>query len=48
VRVTFASPTDLSDGVGVDCVYVPTEQSWERRDVTDAIRYYKLLRKILP
>jgi len=44
----FASPTDLSDGVYFDCEYVPTDQTWQRRDLQDAIRYAKLVRKILP
>jgi hypothetical protein len=46
--VHFASPQDLSDGTFFDCVYVPTAQTWQARDLKDAWRYAQLVRKILP
>jgi hypothetical protein len=46
--VHFASPIDLTDGVSFDCTYVATEQTWERRDLRDAIHYAQLVKKILP
>lgn len=48
VRIAFAAPQDLSDGITVDCEFVPTDQHWVHKDLTDALRYMNLVRKILP